>query len=477
MPDNAFRTARDRQNRDQAPRPDQGPTRLLPKAFRIRQGLFPRPENPPSGHTVHAGVHGRPIQGEAARTLVDQLLERPRRQPGVAYVHLPYCETHCLYCGFFGGRHSPAKAEQYLAALLAEIESESVRPAVRQTPVRAVYLGGGTPTALSARQLRCLLSTLRRRLPLADDCEITVEGRVHNFTDEKMAACLEAGANRFSLGVQTFDSRIRRSLGRIDSRAPLIARLDRLNALAKTRGHQAALVIDLIYGLPGQTLDHWRRDLELFLDLGLDGVDLYRLKVFPQGQLAAAIASGRIEPPVALSVQARYFAAGVRRLQTAGLRRLSVNHWGRAPLERNLYNPMVKGRCDTLAYGCAAGGHLAGHAFHNARDARQYLELQAEKGKKPVAMATLPPPHLEAARSLLRQMEHGRIDWPRFERDSGCRQAAALFGPLIRHWQEAGVALADDSGLELTLAGQFWQPDLCQLLLNWLDMHLEKWPY
>jgi coproporphyrinogen III oxidase-like Fe-S oxidoreductase len=92
-------------------------------------------------------------------------------------------------------------------------------------------------------------------------------------------------------------------------------------------------------------------------------------------------------------------------------------------------------------------------------------------------MATLPPPHLEAARSLLRQMEHGRIDWPRFERDSGCRQAAALFGPLIRHWQEAGVALADDSGLELTLAGQFWQPDLCQLLLHWLDMHLEKWPY
>ena len=192
------------------------------------------------------------------------------------------------------------------------------------------------------------------------------------------------------------------------------------------------------------------------------------------GNLAAAIASERIERPPDLTEQTRYFAAGVRRMQTAGARRLSISHWGRTPLERNRYNPMVKGRCDALAYGCAAGGNLSGHAFHNARDPEQYLALQAEGGKKPVAMISLPPQHLPAIRSILGQMEHCRLDWMRFERDSGYRRAADLFAPLIRHWQDSNLILADAFGLELTLSGQFWQPDLCRLLIDWLEMNIKK---
>lgn len=474
MPHNGFSPSVTEQVGQKTTRTINRPTPLLPKAFRIRQDLASRSGIDHRKQKRYPGINGKSVQGPSARVLVDQLLELPRQGPSVAYLRFPYSEKRCHYCNFYGSRHSPAETERYLAALLAEIETESRRNAVRKKLLQAVYLSTGTPTILSARQFSRLLATIRHCLPLADDCEITVAGRVHGFTEEKMAVCLEAGVNRFSLGVQTFDTRIRRSLGRIDNRATLVNRLRCLNALCKTSRRQAALIIDLIYGLPGQTLNHWRQDLEQFLELELDGVHLSRLRVFPKSSLSATMASGQIVSPPTLAEQARYFAAGVRRMQTAGLQRLSLSHWGRTPLERNRYTPMVKGHCQTLAYGCAADGNLAGHAFHNARDPEQYLTLQAEEDKKPVTIITLPPPHLQAMRSIITQMEHCRLDWRRFEQDSSYQQAATLFAPLLGHWQESGLILATDSGLELTLAGQFWQPELCGLLFDWFHMHIEK---
>ncbi|OPL14052.1 MAG: hypothetical protein AVO34_06005 [Firmicutes bacterium ML8_F2] len=276
-------------------------------------------------------------------------MDHPRQGPGVAYIHLPYCETHCLYCGFFGGQYEPDRAERYLDALLNEIVCESGRAAVGNGPLQAIYLGGGPPTALTAEQLARLMGTVRRYLPLAEDCEITVEGRIHGFTDDKLQACMEAGANRFSLGIQTFNTRIRRALGHIESHAELVTSVTRLAELSKAGPRHAAIVFDPIYGLPGQTRENWRQDLEQFLALPLDGTDLYQLNLFPQGKLAAAINSGRTEPPPSLTEQSQYFSIGVRRLQTAGLQRLSICHWGRNPLERNRCNLLTKG-----------GGRLAG---------------------------------------------------------------------------------------------------------------------
>jgi oxygen-independent coproporphyrinogen-3 oxidase len=458
--------------RQKKPRSKSRSIPFFSKAFGKRQGIVSRSGTYHRERDEQHGFHGQTIQGQTARVLVDQLLELPRHGPSVAYLHLPYCETRCLHCGFYSGRHTYERSEQYLTALLTEIEAESDRGAVRRKPLQAVYLGGGTPTALSAQQLSRLLTAVQRCLPLANDCEITVEGRVHGFTEEKMAACLEGGVNRFSLGVQTFHTRIRHSLGRIDSRPVLVNRLHRLQTLCKARLRKAALVIDLLYGLPGQTLDLWRQDLEQFLELDMDGVDLDRLKIFPNSALATAIAAGRIASPPSVAEQAKYFATSVRRMQTAGLRRLTINHWGRTSLERNRYNSMVQSRCDALAYGCAASGNLAGHAFQNACDPEQYLALQAEGGKKPVARITLPPPHLRAMRSIIMQLEQCRLDWSRFERDSGCRPAAALCAPLIHQWQDSGLILPTESGLELTLAGQFRQTDLCRQLFDWLDAHL-----
>jgi oxygen-independent coproporphyrinogen-3 oxidase len=159
---------------------------------------------------IHAGLGGAPVEEERRADLLGHLLSRPRTGKTAAYVHVPFCETHCLYCGFYTKAYGPGESARYTDALLRELDMWAHAPAQNEGPVHAVYIGGGTPTALEAPDLTRLLRGIGAALSLANDCEITVEGRIHNFGPDKMEACLAGGANRFSLGVQTFDTELRR---------------------------------------------------------------------------------------------------------------------------------------------------------------------------------------------------------------------------------------------------------------------------
>lgn len=426
----------------------------------------------PVKRAVHAGMSGLPVPAAENAALLDTLRNTPRTGTTAAYVHLPYCESKCLYCGFFGGKYSAEKGEAYLQALLWEIEAEGAFASTGTAPIHALYLGGGTPTALSAKALLRLLTALRRHLPLANDCEITVEGRIHNFGPDKIEACLAGGANRFSLGVQTFDTTLRRSLGRFADKDTVIKHLQSLAAY-----NQAAIVIDLIYGLPGQSVAQWEEDIRIFLALPIDGVDLYQLNVFPDSALAKTIAAGKLPPTAPLHEQGSYFMAGHSLMQAARMKRLSMSHWGRNTRERNLYNPLAKTRADCLHFGAGAGGALHGYFMANTATADAYMEA-CRTGVKPVSMVMAPPKELAGMRCILRHMEDCRLNMNDLghalapclppclpAEDKAC--VAPLFAPLLDNWEAAGLITRDGPWMELTLAGQFWQVNLTQALLGW----------
>ena len=416
---------------------------------------------------VHAGMSSKPTPKEEIPALLERLHATPRQGRAAAYVHLPYCESKCIYCGFFGGKYTKETGARYLEALIGEIQSEAKYPSVTSAPINALYLGGGTPTALQADELLRLLRTLRDTLPLANDCEITVEGRIHNFDDRKMEACLEGGANRFSIGVQSFDTQIRRRLGRIADRDEVCARLEKLASY-----NQAAVIIDLIYGLPGQGVEDWAEDIRTFLSLSLEGVDLYQLNIFPGGSLAKAMDAEKIPVAATLSEQTVFFEQGISLMQSARYRRLSMSHWGRTSRERNIYNPLVKGRADCLHYGAGGGGSLHGWFMFNDSNAERYIE-QCTGGQKPVAMIAAPPDDLPVMRVILEQMEQCRLNLDDVDAalelcGQGSRKnAREMFAPLLENWEEAGLVTVDGSWVELTLAGQFWLVNLSQALIGW----------
>ena len=417
---------------------------------------------------VHAGMSGKPVAKDTIPVHIERLRATQRSGPAAAYVSIPYCESRCLYCGFSGDKYTEESSRTYLEALICEIESEAYYASVNSAPINALYLGGGTPTVLRPRDIARLLETLRTNLPLANDCEITVEGRIHNMSGAMIEACLKGGANRFSIGVQSFDTDIRRSIGRFSSKEEVCRSLEALAAY-----NQAAIIIDLIYGLPGQTMQHWEQDIAVFLDLPLDGVDLYQLNIFPGSALAKGIEGGRLSAAATLAEQGGFFARGVNLMQNARCRRLSMSHWGRTSRERNLYNPMPKSRVDCLHYGARAGGSLQGWFILNDANPGTYIQRTLKK-EKPVAMMSVPPENLAVMRVILGQLEECRLNLDDIDialthggAAENTTDAHSLYAPLLANWEEAGLITRDGSWVDLTLAGQFWQVNLAQALINW----------
>ena len=157
--------------------------------------------------TVHAGPIGLPMMWGAARAKLETLSNETRTAQAVAYVQVPFCSTRCLYCMFYQNPYKEDAAHAYAQTLVKELRSQADRAAQKCGPIHAVYFGGGTPTVFSPEDLRFVLRTVRETLPLANDCEITIEGRIHNFDDARVEAALEGGANRFSLGDTDFQYR------------------------------------------------------------------------------------------------------------------------------------------------------------------------------------------------------------------------------------------------------------------------------
>ena len=440
--------------------------RGLEKYF-AREGVDPLSRAFDGKIAVHPGVGGGMVAPAEMEESLEALLDTPRRGDSVAYIHVPFCETHCLYCGFYNRGYSREESARYTDTLLRELRLWERREAQRQGPVHAVYLGGGTPTALESEDLERLLRAVRTHLPLANDCEITVEGRLHNFGPEKMEACFAGGVNRFSLGVQSFNTKIRQTMGRLAPREEVFRRLELLKSY-----NQAAVIVDLIFGFPMQSMEVWLDDIAAACSAGLDGMDCYQLNVYGQTPLGKAISEGKLPPAADIPMQSAMFAAGVEALQKAFYRRLSLTHWARTSRERNLYNLKVKGSANCLAFGPGAGGNLAGWFYLNQNNYQKWREL-VNAGRKPVMMLARPDERFYFFRAVAAAMEQGWMDLAELERKFSLPVESVL-RPLLEQWCRAGLLEFREHVLVLTLAGQFWQVNLSQLMQDFLKHALDE---
>ncbi|MCC6776985.1 MAG: heme anaerobic degradation radical SAM methyltransferase ChuW/HutW [Hyphomicrobiales bacterium] len=395
----------------------------------------------------------RPLSDDEIAATWPRLLSdcaMPRRR--IVYIHVPFCANHCLFCAFYRNAYSATETAAYADCLIAEIEREAGETGICDHPIEAVYLGGGTPSALSAEDLTRILDTVRQRLPLTPDCEITLEGRIIHFDDDKIDVCIAAGVNRISIGVQSFDTTVRRRQGRRASKEEAIRFLEGIRDR-----NRVALVIDLLFGLPDQTLAVWREDLRIADGLSPDGVDLYGLNLIPGTPLQRAVAAGRLHPTTLQHLGAMYEAGAVF-LGERGWRQISNSHWARTLRERNLYNLRIKQGADCLAYGSGAGGTIGRYSYSVDPGLQQYSEGIAA-GRKPLGGMSLSD-DLEAARNyVMAGFEVGRLDLSGLDMPHTA-EARALFTRLLEQWQQAGLVVFEGDVARLTLPGRFWYSNL-----------------
>jgi len=413
---------------------------------------------------IHPGVKGTALPKDRLAETWNMLVSSSEyKGKKLAYVHIPFCSTRCLYCGFFQNYTNRELEDAYIDRLIEDFKMSSRSPFIVSQPFHAVYIGGGTPPDMSVRNIKRLLLTINECLPLANDCEFTFEARIHNFDDEKVGACLKGGINRFSLGVQSFNTSVRRALGRREPRENVIERLRYIYSL----GH-APVVIDLMYGLPMQTMDIWEDDVTTLIGCGIDGGDLYQLNVYSDSKLNDAIAKGNIPPAAKTSEQAVMFKKGVELMQAHRMKRLSICHWADGTRERNLYNSLSRSGAATVPFGSGAGGNIYGYTMFIDRDVKNYMQ-GIDRKEKPLMFIMSPPLGYELYYDIIRQMERGYIDLLRIKARYGVDMEEAL-STIFNEWTRKGLVRIDGNYLDLTIAGQFWYVNLTQAILDSLVM-------
>lgn len=451
------------------------PHRPKPPRIMEQQDLFAKVSgNPlsdafPKKAVVHPFVDARPVPKEDWSSIWQDMNHQQRQGKSVAYLHIPFCENHCLFCGFYQNPWRSNQSEVYADAIIEEIKASKDQPSHSGHPLHAVYFGGGTPTALDTPDLCRIIEAVHTYLPLAPDCEITIEGRIFSFPLEKAKACFDAGANRISLGVQTFDSKLRRRVGRKVSGEQARDFLSELVAL-----DQGAVVIDLIYGFPEQSLDSWRQDVEIASELGLDGVDLYSLSLLPSSPLAMAIDKGKFSTLPKHDELGQYYQIGQDVLAQKGWMDISTTHWRNGTRERNLYNLLVKTGANCLAFGSGAGGFLSDYSFRVDGDLKRYIET-VHAGEKPLGFLMKMPSDRAFPNAAKGQMETGRLHILGLLDALHQRglDGESLLLPVLHQWQESGLLSIDQGWAKLTLAGRFWQVTMTHHLIQWIQQHLQ----
>ncbi|MFW5818103.1 MAG: heme anaerobic degradation radical SAM methyltransferase ChuW/HutW [Planctomycetota bacterium] len=398
---------------------------------------------------VHVFAAGKTLtSGQAGNAWAEAERAEPTAgRPRSLYIHIPFCRSRCVFCPFYANRWSDEAGGEYARALVREIEQLAETP-LGQAPLEAVYFGGGTPSDLAPEDLSAVLAAIHDNLILADDVEVTLEGRISGHSPDLTRAALDGGINRFSVGVQSFDTLLRRSLGRKANREEALAFLNRL---ADT---PAAVVIDLIFGLPGQSMETWQEDLRrLHEETSIHGVDLYRLKSVPDSVMEEMIAVGRLPRRAGLAESAAMFAAGVETMDRFGWKRLSIPHWRRDGRERSRYNSLVKSGADCIPIGCGAGGRVGRMRFFQSGELATYLAA-VQEGRKPVASAIQLGEHCDTVDRIAAGLERGHLV-PTAWAEPGSPLAAAL-DAVLAQWARAGLLSQADDGHDLTVAGQFW---------------------
>ncbi len=214
---------------------------------------------------------------DLAQLLRAGTLRLPQLPPLALYVHFPWCVRKCPYCDFNShealGGPAAIPEQRYLDALRADLDA--ALPLIWGRSVISVFIGGGTPSLISPQGLERLLSDLRARLPLQADCEITLEANPGTFEAARFSAFRAAGVNRLSLGVQSFSDEALRHLGRVHDREQA------LRAVEAVRRDFDNFNLDLMYALPGQTLQAMQNDVEMALAFAPPHLSLYQLTIEP----------------------------------------------------------------------------------------------------------------------------------------------------------------------------------------------------
>lgn len=287
------------------------------------------------------------------------------------YLHIPFCRQRCDFCAFYLEIHREGRAEAFVRSLIQEIRLSAQEYVAAGRNLQSVYLGGGTPTALATTQLLEILSEIRTHFSLASDCEITVEAHPSTISWQHLAQLRQGGVTRMSFGAESMEDSDLTRIGRPGAVHQTIIAVDQARAAGFTN-----INLDLMYGLPGQSLKGWQGTLARCLALAPTHLSCYALTVEEDTKLATDIRRGRSPAPDE-GLQIDMDKAAQQILGDAGYERYEVSNYAK-PGYTCRHNLLYWTNGEYLGLGPSAQSYLDGTRFGNVADLAAYNASLAE---------------------------------------------------------------------------------------------------
>ena len=361
-------------------------------------------------------------------------------KPSSAYVHIPFCTQICYYCDFSKVFIKNQPVDAYLEHLIQETRSYEIGK------LRTLYIGGGTPTALSAQQLAYLLTELPKVMDLSEVEEFTIEANPGDLDPDKIAVLKESQVNRVSLGVQTFDNKMLKKIGRSHQEQDIYDNIRHL----KQAGFDN-ISIDLIYALPGQIMDQVKENVAKAIDLDIPHMSLYSLILENHTVFMNRMRRGKLPLPKE-ELEAEMFEYIIEELEKAGFEHYEISNFSKPGFESR-HNLVYWDNAEYYGLGAGASGYVDGIRYKNHGPIRHYLEA-VEAGK-----ARITEEHLTLEEKMEEELFLGLrkktgVSKARFEEKFGI-SFDQRYGQVVASLTEQGLLVPDDKQVRMTKRGLF----------------------
>lgn len=357
---------------------------------------------------------------------------------------IPFCDSRCTFCYFPSEPCSKDRIERYLPALKKALKMYAETRYVRTSDFSEIYFGGGTPSILSSEQLVDLLSCCERNFSITEDRMIKTAGCTHNFDEKKLKSLSDYGVNQVDLGIQTFDDSIRKMLNLRDS----ASEAERTIKIARKLGLYVS--IDLMFNLPGQTVEVWRNDVQKSLELDVESVDCYPLDVYPDTILAKQLKSGEVRPIGDSDTETKMYLEAYRIFTESGYKPTCHNRFSR--ISEDFEEPCFK------IVGTGAGffmGYLGKYSYMDIESANAYIDL-VNSGRFPIAKLSVSSEEEEMRKMMMRLYIRLPVDKHEFRKRFG-KLPEDVFPAAINTLKKKGLIEVDDQEIRLTKLGDLWR--------------------
>ncbi len=362
------------------------------------------------------------------------------------YIHIPFCHQICFYCDFNKVFFKDQPVDAYIESIGQELALWKQQGAL-DVPLETVFLGGGTPTALTPDQLKRLLELIHQYVPMSEGVEWSSEANPDELTREKMEVLFNGGVNRLSMGVQTFDQDLLKRLGRTHANDDVLRAVETAREVGFSN-----ISFDLMYGLPGQTMAQWDETLERAFAFGMPHFSAYSLIIEPKTVFYNLMVKGKLNT-VTEDLEGDMYERLMKEMEKHGLHQYEISNFAK-PGHESRHNLLYWDNEEYIGVGAGAHGYVDGIRYSNHGPLKKYME-PLEAGQRPVLDATTVSVKAQMEEEMfLGLRKTAGVELARFEEKFGAA-LEQVYGEILQSEQAKGNLVVEQGRVKLTHKGRF----------------------